>query len=95
MGYQGTRLLTNGEHDSLWRDAFTAIPQLQKNLSEVHDSLRRSNIIQALKALYEAKEITKTTYQASLLEILRLEQWDVNAMLLADIGKRQDKGSES
>ncbi len=32
MGWQGTDMLTNGEHDRLWRKAFTAIPSIEKEL---------------------------------------------------------------
>lgn len=33
MGYYGTNLLTNGEHDSLWRLAFRSIPNIEKELN--------------------------------------------------------------
>lgn len=39
MGWQGTDMLTNGEHDRLWRKAFTAIPSIEKEL-EIMNKLK-------------------------------------------------------
>lgn len=60
------KLLTNIEHDMLWRDAFSRVPQ-------VAHSLRAANAIAIIKELYEVGEIEKDDYIRSLYKILNSE----------------------
>lgn len=72
MGWQGTRMLTNGEHDDLWRSAFTSIPEINK-LSNISDSLRRTNLLFALKELHELGKIDDEAYAKDLLSVAKME----------------------
>ena len=66
MGYMGTDLLTNGEHDTLWRNAFTAVPNIAA-------SLRRSNAIECAKALHDMRKMSDEDYCQVLAQILKSE----------------------
>lgn len=66
MGWEGTKLLTNGEHDDLWRKAYMAIPG-------VAASLRRSNAIECLKILHGAGKMTDDDFYQSIEFILKAE----------------------
>lgn len=59
-------MMTNGEHDTLWKNAVTAVP-------EIANSLRRANAINCIKALYEMDDIDDTTYVNFLHQVLRSE----------------------
>ena len=66
MGYMGTNLLTSGEHDFLWREAFQAIPGIVT-------SLRRSNAIECVKALHDDGIMTDEEFLAHIAYILKAE----------------------
>lgn len=66
MGWEGTDILTRGEHDRLWRNAFTVIPGIAA-------SLRRSNAIECIKVLHEAGEMADKEFYESILKILESE----------------------
>ncbi len=65
----GTGLLTNGEHDQLWRDAFSKVPAIA-------ESLRRANGIACVKELYKIGELTDEGYAACLIAILHKEGFE-------------------
>lgn len=44
MGYYGSDLLTNGEHDRLWRNTFKSIPEINKQL-ELMNKLKYVELI--------------------------------------------------
>lgn len=66
----GSGLLTNGEHDKLWREAFTKVPTIAM-------SLRRANGIACVKGLHEVGELTDEEYVSCLKVILREEGFDL------------------
>lgn len=66
MGYMGTELLTKGEHDRLFRNAFEVIPGIA-------DSLRRSNAIECLKILHDAGRMTDEAFYEAIIKLLRSE----------------------
>lgn len=66
MGWQGTGMLTNGEHDELWRNAFTVIPCVAR-------SLCYSNAIECVKGLLDCGKITVEDYSHMLYCILKEE----------------------
>lgn len=70
MSWEGTKLLTNGEHDSLWRNAFgNYIPM-------IGNSLRRSNAIECIKELYRLGLYSKKEYAKGLSQILESEKFE-------------------
>lgn len=70
MGWEGTKLLTNGEHDSLWRDAFrTYIPRIS-------NSLRRANAIECFRELHKLGMYSDEVYAEGLSEILTNELFE-------------------
>ena len=66
MGWEGTKMLTNGEHDDLWRKAFTVVPGMAA-------SLRRSNAIECAKILHEAGKMTDANFYEIAAHILKEE----------------------
>lgn len=73
MGYHGTRLLTNGEHDELWRQAFKSIPEL----SSISASLKRSNLIIILKELHDLGKISDDGYAEDLVRVAEMEGYTI------------------
>lgn len=67
MGWQGTRMLTNGEHDELWRRAFQSIPEM----SEIAKGIRVGNALSCAKELHSLGAVTDDGYKAMLIELLR------------------------
>lgn len=66
MGWEGTRMLTHGEHDELWRNAFTVIPGMAA-------SLRRSNAIECAKILHESGKMSDESFCEIAAHILKAE----------------------
>lgn len=66
MGWEGTKSLTNREHDDLWRKAFSAIPGMAT-------SLRHSNAIECAKILYESGEMSDADFHGFAAQILKAE----------------------
>lgn len=68
-------LLTTGEHDTLWRNAFKVIPDLAA-------SLRRSNAIECAKALREAGVMTDEEFLGVMAHILKAEgfNWESDSL---------------
>jgi uncharacterized membrane protein len=56
-------MLTNGEHDRLWRNMVVSIPDIRK-------ALDRANAIACIKELYSIGEISKEDYSKSLISIM-------------------------
>lgn len=69
MGWEGTRMLTNGEHDDLWRE-------MAKSQPRIGASLRRANAIAILKELHAIGEISIDNYKKGLVEILKSEGFE-------------------
>lgn len=66
MSLGSSKLLTNGEHDVLWKNAFTVIP-------EIAASLRYSNAIECVKILHDAGKITDDDFHNCIAQILKAE----------------------
>lgn len=60
------RLLTNGEHDQLWREAFKSVP-------DISNSLKCRNLLFALKELHESGELDHEAYVRLLNKALAME----------------------
>ena len=65
MAYQ-SNLLTNGEHDELWRRAFTAVPRIVA-------SLQRSNGIECAKELHACGKLDDEAYCRFLIYVVKEE----------------------
>ena len=59
-------LFTNIEHNTLWKNAFIAIPKLA-------ESIRCSNAIECIKILYEHGKMSDEDFQKSIMWILKSE----------------------
>lgn len=64
MGWEGTRMLTSGEHDELWRNVF------ESHVPGIAVSLRRANAIECCKELQRLGMITERDYAKVLSQIL-------------------------
>lgn len=62
-------ILTNGEHDTLWKAAF------QSHIPTIADSLRRANALTCAKELYELEIYTKSEYAYILNDIMKLSNF--------------------
>ena len=68
-------MMTNKEHDDLWKNAFYSIPYL-RYLKTISDSLRRANAIAITKELHELGIYSDETYAEGLSEILDSENFE-------------------
>lgn len=59
-------MMTNLEHDTLWKNAVTSVP-------EIANSLCCANAIECMKALYEMDEIDDIAYANFLTQVLKSE----------------------
>lgn len=59
-------MMTNGEHDTLWKNAANSVP-------EIANSLRRANAIECIKALHEMDDIDDAAYVSFLHQVLASE----------------------
>lgn len=64
-------MMTVGEHDNLWKNAFKCIP-------EIEDSLRRNNILIILKELHNLGISTDEEYARDLGKLSRMEGFVIN-----------------
>lgn len=60
------RLLTNGEHDQLWREAYKSIP-------DIRNSLKFQNLLFALKELHEAGDLAHESYVKMIRKVIDME----------------------
>ena len=69
MGYLGSSLLTNGEHDSLWRDVMSKqVPTGVENLRIMTNQLGFYNQYTALTTLYELGLISEKEYADNMID---------------------------
>lgn len=59
-------MMTNLEHDTLWKNAANSVP-------EIANSLRRANAIECMKALHEMDDIDDAAYATFLIQVLKSE----------------------
>ena len=79
MGWEGTRLLSNGEHDELWRNAFKVIPSLAE-LKSIKNSLQEANRIACYKELHELGGIPDEAYAVLLVRAMEREGVNLKAI---------------
>ena len=87
MGWQGTRLLTNGEHDELWRNAFKLY------IPSIADSLRRTNIITVLKDFHDRGWLSDDAYMTAVLGIIEKEGVDMPTLYELITKSEKEEGS--
>ena len=58
-------MMTNGEHDGLWREGAKSLPEIELNLKIV-------NYISILDRLKEAGVITEDHYKRSLMDVSKV-----------------------
>lgn len=64
--YNG-KMLTNEEHDSLWRDVFGEhIPNVDVYLKAIANDNRKHLLLEIVKEQYELGDISKTEYSNTL-----------------------------
>lgn len=66
-----SKMLTNEEHDVLWRSAATSISDLHSDLAIVAKANCQRAAVEAMKELYTLGEVTKEGYVHGLKLILR------------------------
>ena len=69
MGYMGTSLLTNGEHDSLWRNVMgSQIPAGMENLRIMTNQIAFYNQYTALTKLYDLGLLSERDYADNMIK---------------------------
>ncbi len=86
MGWEGTKMLTNGEHDELWRNMFkNEVPTAVANLRIITNQIGYYNQYQSVKELRDLGLITEREYAKEIISYAKvtgaINENDVNELI--------------
>lgn len=62
-------MLTNGEHDNLWRGAFKSIPNIERDLAIIANHIAYRTKFDVLKELHDGKIIEDKEYYETIIAL--------------------------